>query len=257
MHDIRTSILDEVHRLEESSRSDYEVAKQRQVEIEKQLSAAVALSRTTNSAEITLRELESRAKGYRSLYDTFLQRYMGSVQQESFPISEARIISPAETPESKSKPKTKLILALGAFGGIALGIGLGLIRDLMDRVFRTSAQVETALQLPCLSLVPLLHMPKDPNVSAAGAQQPDDDLRQRILSIQSPIQRAVIDMPLSRFAEAIRSIKLAIDLNSTKSSGKVIGMTSALPNEGKTTLAASLAQLIGHSGKSVIIVDCD
>jgi succinoglycan biosynthesis transport protein ExoP len=37
----------------------------------------------------------------------------------------------------------------------------------------------------------------------------------------------------------------------------VIGITSALPNEGKTTIAASLAQLITHSGKSVIIVDCD
>jgi capsular exopolysaccharide synthesis family protein len=64
-------------------------------------------------------------------------------------------------------------------------------------------------------------------------------------------------MPLSRFAESIRSIKLAIDLNPTKTSNKVVGITSALPNEGKSTIAASLAQLISHSGKRVIIVDCD
>jgi len=64
-------------------------------------------------------------------------------------------------------------------------------------------------------------------------------------------------MPLSRFAESIRSIKLAIDLNPTKTSNKIVGITSSLPNEGKSTIAASLAQLIGHAGKRVIVVDCD
>ena len=57
-----------------------------------------------------MRELETSAKGYRALYENFLQRYMGSAQQEMFPISEARVISPASPPQSKSKPKTGLIL---------------------------------------------------------------------------------------------------------------------------------------------------
>ncbi len=78
-----------------------------------------------------------------------------------------------------------------------------------------------------------------------------------MLSIRSGIYWAVLGMPLSRFAESIRSIKLAIDLNPTKTSNKVVGITSSLPNEGKSTLAASLAQLIGHTGKKVIVVDCD
>ena len=68
---------------------------------------------------------------------------------------------------------------------------------------------------------------------------------------------AATAMPLSRFAESIRSMKLAIDLNPTNTSNKIIGITSALPNEGKSTIAASLAQLIAHAGKQVIIVDCD
>lgn len=257
MRDIRTSILDEVRRLVETSRSDFEVAKQRQQEIEKQLTEAVSLSRSTNSAELTMRELEGNAKGYRSLYETFLQRYMGSVQQESFPISEARLIYPAAPPQSKSKPKSALILALGIFGGIALGIGLGLLRDSMDRVFRTSAQIEAALRLPCLSLVPLLHTPKRKKAAPDNPRQSDQDLRRRTLSIRSGIYWAVLGMPLSRFAESIRSIKLAIDLNPTKTSNKVVGITSSLPNEGKSTIAASLAQLIGHTGKKVIVVDCD
>jgi polysaccharide biosynthesis transport protein len=251
MQDIRKSILDEVHRLAESTRSDFEVAKQRRQDIEKQLAEAVSQSRATNSAELTMRDLEGSAKGYRSLYDTFLQRYMGSVQQESFPIAEARLISPASPPQSKSKPKTALILVLGILGGVALGAGLGWLRDAMDRVFRTAAEIESTLRLPCLSLVPLLQKP------APGPRQPDGPPSQRAISTRSGVYWAVIGMPLSRFAEAIRSIKLAIDLNPSKTSNKIVGITSSLPNEGKSTLAASLALLIAHSGKSVIIVDCD
>jgi len=257
MRDIRTSILDEVHRLAETSRSDFEVAKERQQDIEKQLTEAVSQSRSTNSAEMAIRELENRAKGLRSMSEIFLQRYMGSVQQETFPITETRVISPASPPQSKSKPNTKKVLALGIVGGLAIGIALGLLRDVMDRVFRTSAQIEAALQLPCLSLVPLLHPPKPKKSTPGGSRQPDQDPSQRVISTRSGIYWAIIGMPLSRFAESIRSIKLAIDLNPTKTSNKVVGLTSSLPNEGKSTVAASLAQLIGHSGKSVIIVDCD
>jgi succinoglycan biosynthesis transport protein ExoP len=256
MRDIRTSMSDEVRRLAETSRNDFELAKQRQQEIEKQLAQAVSQSRTTNSAELTMRELETSAKGYRSLYESFLQRYMGSVQQETFPTSEARVISPAAPPQEKSKPKSKLILAFGILGGIALGAGLGLLRDIMDRVFRTSAQVESALQLPCLALVPLLK-DTDQKKQSGKPPQTDKDFGQKIVSRRSSVYWAATTMPLSRFAESIRSIKLAIDLNLTKTSNKIVGITSALPNEGKSTIAASLAQLTSHAGKRVIVVDCD
>ncbi|MDA9503233.1 protein tyrosine kinase [Bradyrhizobium sp. CCBAU 11357] len=254
--EFRVSIFDEVRRLAEVSRSEFELAKQRQEEIEKQLSKAVSQSRSVNSAELTIKDLESRAKGLRSLYETFLQRYMGSAQQETFPTSDTRVLFPALPPASKSKPKTTLVLALGILGGLALGIGLALLRDVMDRVFRTSSQVETVLELPCLSLVPLLPARKSPK-PPIRLQKTDDDVQRRISSSPAAIHQTVVGMPLSRYTEAIRSIKLAIDHNPAKISSQVIGITSALPNEGKTTIAASLAQLIGHTGKRAIIVDCD
>ncbi|WP_244561161.1 AAA family ATPase [Bradyrhizobium canariense] len=256
VREFRVSIFDEVRRLAEVSRSEFEFAKQRQQEIEKQLSKAVSQSRSVNSAELTIRELESRAKALRSLYETFLQRYMGSAQQETFSISETRVIFPASPPPSKSKPKTRMVLTLGILGGLALGVGLALLRDVMDRVFRTSSQVETVLELPCLSMVPLLPPRKSPK-PPVRPQQTHDDGQQRIVSSPTAIHRTVIGMPLSRYTEAIRSIKLAIDHNPAKMSSQVIGITSALPSEGKTTIAASLAQLIGHTGKRAIIVDCD
>jgi capsular exopolysaccharide synthesis family protein len=50
---------------------------------------------------------------------------------------------------------------------------------------------------------------------------------------------------------------LAIDLENRSRSSKVIGLTSATPNEGKSTVALALGQLIARNGASVIVVDCD
>lgn len=253
MRDIRTSIVDELRHLAESSRNDYEVAKQKQKQIEDQLASAVSRARTSNSAELTMRDLETSAKSYRNLYESFVQRYMGAVQQETFPSSDARVIVSASPPPAKSKPKSALVLTMGLAAGLGLGIGFGLLRDLMDRVFRTSPQLESTLQLPCLSLVPLL---KD--VAPPTAERlPSPVNEARAISRRSATYWAATTMPLSRFTESIRAIKLAIDLNQSPSANKVVGITSSLPNEGKSTIAAALAQIIAHSGKRVILVDCD
>jgi succinoglycan biosynthesis transport protein ExoP len=252
MGELRSSIMEEVRRLAEASRSELEVSKQRQQQIEKQLNEVVSQSRSTSSAELTIRELESRAKESRTLFDSLLQHYMGSL--DNFPVSEARVIAPASPPQSQSKPKTVLVLAIGALGSLALGVGLGLLRDLMDRVFRTPAQIEGELELPCLSVVPRLGRPKP---QPATASIPAEDNSRLIASPPSAIHDVAVNMPSSRYAEALRSIKLAIDLSPGKATNQIIGITSALPNEGKTTIASSLAQLIGHTGKKIIIVDCD
>jgi exopolysaccharide transport family protein len=260
MKSIRQTILDEVRRLADIAKSDFEEAKQQQKEIEKQLAQAISQSRNTNSAALSIRELETSAKGYRSLYESFLQRYMGSVQQGSFPITEARVISPATPPQKKSKPSTKFILAFGLFGGLALGAALGFARELKDRGFRTTAQIEERLHLPCLSVVPLLNhrqVKKATRKSALAAGHAGQGSGQRTLSRGSGTCWAAAAMPTSRFAESIRSIRFAIDLDPTKTPSKVVGLTSTLPNEGKSTIAASLAQLLANSGKRVIVVDCD
>lgn len=257
MREIRKSIQDEVRRLAETARSDQAIAKQRQEEIEKQLAEAVALSRSTNAAGVTLRELQTKAKEYRNLYDTFLQRYMGSTQQQSFPISEARLIYAASPPPHKSKPKTLVVFALSLFGGIALGSGLAFLRDLLDCAFRTPTQLEDNLNLPCLAVIPQLPPAESQSYQPSTTSRAGEEQGWRALSKTLSPHWAVVNMPLSRFAESIRSIKLGIDLSRSHASNKVIGITSTQPGEGKSTTAACLAQLIGQCGQSVILVDCD
>jgi len=72
--------------------------------------------------------------------------------------------------------------------------------------------------------------------------------------------RTIVDSPSSAYAEAVRSIKLTVDLNSQNSQDKftkVIGLTSSLPSEGKSSLAAAMASLIAQGGARVVLVDCD
>ena len=126
IRDVRGSILDELKRLRESYLSNYEIAKQQAQDLEKRLTEAVSQSQTTNQAQVALRELESSAQSYRTMHDNFLQRYTESLQQQSFPISDARIIAAASPPLSKSGPKTALILVMAAAGGLVLGVAAGI-----------------------------------------------------------------------------------------------------------------------------------
>jgi succinoglycan biosynthesis transport protein ExoP len=331
MAEIRNSIYEELQRLGETYKSDYAIAKQREDSIRSELAQAVTESQTTDAAQIPLRELESNAQTYKTLYNNFLQRYTEAIQQQSFPITEARLISSASQPIHKSHPRTLLVLVAAGFGGMIIGFGVALFRDLSDRVFRTSEQLESLLEVNCIAIVPymtaaeadeqsgssseVLLAPGNPMTDAgqqnerrAGAHSLlrrsskafrslplVSDLHGSIKSTKSRIDAftstladeskplgalslpgitpgstslkkivrtddtfwPVIDAPLSRFTEAIRSIKLATDLNGVVKSSQVIGLTSSLPNEGKSTIAVALAQLMSQVGKRTILVDCD
>jgi polysaccharide biosynthesis transport protein len=255
MQELRASMLDELKRFVETSRNDYEISRQRQEEIEKQFADAVAQSRATGQAQVALRRLESDAAGYRNLYESFLQHYMGSAQQETFPISEARILFPASASSSK-RPKSFVVLVISLMGGVGFGCALGMLRESMDRAFRTRGQLEAALQRPCIALVPFV------KTSPAKESLQNQIVRCKESGGHSSdarnanLLKTVIEAPLSSFTEAIRSIKLAVDLQAG-GSGKVIGFTSSLPNEGKSTIAASLATLISQVNGRVILLDCD
>ena len=256
MRELRRAIFAELERTAETFKSDYEIAKAREESVQKSFNQLVAESQTTNEAQITLRSLQSRAETTRALYDSFLQRYMDSVQQQSFPVSDARLITRATRPLAKSSPVPILVFALAGVGGVILGLGLGVLRDISDRVFRSTSQVEDWIKADCISVVPLVsEVPKpkeeqwsEDAVGLAG---------RRIIAEDNSRLWVVANSPLSRFAESIRAIKVATDLSKGIKTNRVIGITSSLPNEGKSTIAVALAELIAHSGGRVLLVDCD
>jgi succinoglycan biosynthesis transport protein ExoP len=307
MTELRRSIQDELNRIAQSYKSDYEIAKTRAEGLEHSLEGLVANSQVVNRDRLGLRDLESTAKVYHTLYDSFLQRYMEAIQQESFPITEARVISSAAPPEHKSGPKTLAVLGLATCIGLLLSFAAAIFREAIDQVFRTTHQVESTLQVNCLAVLPKLAAPSGASAwlgsgaatllrGASAAAQPkppamnldqeavsagqsqvtelitsalsreaseaagvdcDNARANKIKFSDGSFMRQVVNEPLSGFAEAFRSIKIAADIGGASRNHKVIGITSTVPGEGKSTVASNLAELIAHSGKRVILLDGD
>ena len=146
------------------------------------------------------------------------------------------------------------------FAGGMLGVGFGALREIRDRGFRTKEQVQSVLELECLALVPLLASPASKKMRLPRHARPIAiaDQGWQTMRPSSEILRNVLQSPSSPFAEAIRSIKLTLDLRSEEGAGKkVIGLTSSMPGEGKSSIAAAIAAGLAQSGKHVILVDGD
>jgi capsular exopolysaccharide synthesis family protein len=67
----------------------------------------------------------------------------------------------------------------------------------------------------------------------------------------------VLRRPDSAFAESIRIMNADLALMSPGQSSRTVLITSAVPAEGKTTIAVSLARLVAARGRKVLIIDCD
>lgn len=256
MEELRRGIKDEMRKIAATYKSDYEIALTRQNSLEASLASIVNQSQNTGQAQIQLRELESNAETSRALYDSFLQRYMEAVQQQSIPVSEARMISPAIKPDSKSAPKLTTILLMTIAGGGFLSFAVAYLREAWDGTLRTTGQVEDTLQFNCLAMAPMLRPPAA-RIDAGSIEGKAVNEDRKTLAPPDDWLRYAIDSPFSRYAEAIRSVKIAADLSGALKSHKVIGLTSTLPNEGKSTIAANLAHLIADAGGKVILVDAD
>jgi polysaccharide biosynthesis transport protein len=254
MEEMRKAIADEVRRIADSYRSEYEIAKSRETSLEDNMKGLVAQAGSTAQAQVKLRDLESAADTYRNLYNNFLEKLQQATQNQSFPISEARIISTAVKPDKKSSPKTVLFLIGGVIGGLCFGFGAAFSRELLSDVLRTPGDVEDELGVKCLGVLPDIR-PAAPVVQKARALLPGDVSSEK--EKESSLSHYVVDHPFSRFAETLRNIKVSIDVARLTRDVKVIGIVSSLPKEGKTTVAANFGHLTALTGHRTLLIDGD
>ncbi|MBW6426041.1 polysaccharide biosynthesis tyrosine autokinase [Rhizobium sp. XQZ8] len=249
MSEYQRLMFEELNRIAESYKSDLNVAKAREKSLTESVAQATGISATANETQVQLRELERESETYKNLYQTFLQRYQEAVQQQSFPVTEARIITRASPATAPSHPRKGVVLALFCVIGAAVGSGLGAFREFRDRFFRTGDHVRNTLGLEFLGTAPLVS-----GTRIASAEQISHP--QSIVKL-STISNYVIDHSLSSFAEALRSAKLAADLALPNKQCKIIGVVSSLPGEGKSTIAINFAELLANQGSRTILIDGD
>lgn len=248
MEEYRRQIFAELGRIAESAKSEVDIATARQKSLEAALDGQAGLSATANQDMVTLRELEREADSYKNLYQTMLERYQETLQKQSFPMSEARVLTVASAPNGASAPRSLVVLALAlAIGGV-IGAAFAAFRELTDRGFRTSAQVTEALGLEFLGMLPAVG---ERRLAKLGPAAPESGLK------TPAMMRYAVSAPLSGFAETLRAAKVAADIALGDKRPKVIGLVSVLPDEGKSTIAKNFASLLCHLGLRTLLIDGD
>ncbi len=242
MSEYQRLMFSELGRIAESYKSELAVAEDREKNLSDSVTQASTASSSTNETLVQLRELQRESDTYRNLYQSFLDRYQQAIQQQSFPITDARVISKATEPERPSAPRKGFMLVLFTALGGMFGAAIGALREFRDRFFRTGEQVRDELGLECLGIAPLV---ADVPRQGKDSQQtlPANAMRKR-----SSLSDYVVDHPLSAFAEALRSAKIAVDVSNPGAPCKIIGVVSTLPGEGKSTVSVNLAETAGIPG---------
>ncbi|MDX2233258.1 MAG: polysaccharide biosynthesis tyrosine autokinase [Hyphomonadaceae bacterium] len=230
----------EVRRIISSVEDEARIARQAVAAIDETLGAQQATLAEQNIGEVTLRERTRDADASRQLYEALLTRYREIAAQSGIEQPDARVVSRASIPTKPSSPKPALNMIIGLILGVALGALAVLIVELLEQSFRTPEDVQNRLNLTCLGQVPFL------------------DRRTRTVDgeLLTP-ESFVLKRPLSAFGEALRSVRAGAFFSSPDRKVKVLAITSALPDEGKTTTSIALARISALAGSKTVLVDCD
>jgi capsular exopolysaccharide synthesis family protein len=236
LRDLRAKIGIEVDKIVQGLRNEVAVARARTATIRNSLDQLKGDVAQLNTAEVQLRAMEREAEASRTLLETLLARSKQTSSQEDFQQADANILSEASIPKIPSFPKKGLLATLVLLVSVMTGLILAFAMEQMDLGFRSMDQVEQVMGVAGLGLVPTV---------------------KGLRALNKPPHDYVLEYPTSAFAEALRSLHTNILLSDVSKRPKTILFTSALPNEGKTTIALSLARLLANAGQRVIVIDCD
>ncbi len=146
---------------------------------------------------------------------------------------QGQMILTAVPPAAPSSPNPPLDLALGFLIGLFVGTVLAFVRDRMDEKLRGRRHLADVLDAPVLAVVPHSNIP-----------------RKRVWV-------ASLDEPRGPAAEAYRTLRTNVLALASRHEMKLVAITSAMPNEGKSTTSANLAISLAQTGKRTLLISGD
>jgi len=247
---VRTEIAAEEVRMQQQIHDEYLAALQRESLLATAFNQQKQEANQLNESAIEYSVLKRDAEGNRQLYQDLLQRLKEAGVSAGLRSSNIRVVDVARTPTSPIKPNVPRNIELGVLLGIACGIGLAFVLESLDTSIRTIEEIKAISTLPALGTIPL--------------QLATDRLfRKRLATVSgqagTPESPALVTYarPRSEAAEAYRSLRTSILLSSFGAPPKVLLVTSALPQEGKTTISANSALVLAQRGGRVLLIDAD
>ncbi|WP_236827127.1 MULTISPECIES: CpsD/CapB family tyrosine-protein kinase [unclassified Blastococcus] len=149
---------------------------------------------------------------------------------ESSPVK-VTVTDRPEVPTAPSTPRTARAIGLGLVGGAFLGAAAALLRTRLDRTVRNAEELSSQAGYPMIGTI----------------------VRDESLGRQHVLDRSAS----TRVAEDYRQLRTSLQFLNVDSPPRVIMISSAMPAEGKTTLAIHLALALAEAGKEVVLVDAD
>jgi len=247
---LRTEIAAEQTRMQDEIHNQYLAAVQRENLLTTAFEQQKREANQLNESAIEYSVLKRDAEANRQLYQDLLQRLKEAGVSAGLRSSNIRVVDVARTPTYPIKPNVPRNLQLGLLLGLACGIGLAFVLESLDTSIRNMQEVSAISMLPALGTIPL-------QLSKNGHS------RKRLKTVSADLEKSespalvTYARPKSESAEAYRALRTSILLSSFGAPPKVILVTSALPQEGKTTISANSALVLAQRGSRVLLIDAD
>jgi capsular exopolysaccharide synthesis family protein len=234
LSEIQAKIVHEIDRGVRNVQDQLVVLSGRERTINQEIEKLRRENQTDRFAEVQLAEFERAAQTDRESYEAALAQLKAAEEQRQSITPDVSIISRAVPPSEPSTPAPIVFAMIGGVSSLMLGAFAAFVVERLDRRIRSMSDLERILGVRVLGVMPRL--------SKGATRRPDLYL---------------LANPFSGYAECARSVLTTLEVGQVAGTAPVLLVTSALPDEGKTTLVLSLAAAAAHSGSKVLVIDLD
>jgi polysaccharide biosynthesis transport protein len=248
LKEIDRQLESETNKAVDHLKGRYEAALQRENMLrdsfDKQKQEANKLNESAIEYSILKRDVDSN----RTLYEGLLEKLKEAGVTAGLRSNNFRIINAARVPTSPSEPNIPRNLLFASVLGVISGVGLAFLLENLDNTVRTPEQAQAISGLPSLGMIPLGS--KSTSRGAAGK-------RLALTASKEVVETVTQVRPQSQMAESYRALRTSLLLSNLGAPPKVIMVTSARPQEGKTTTSINTAIVLAQKGVRVLLVDAD
>ncbi|HHQ47653.1 MAG TPA: polysaccharide biosynthesis tyrosine autokinase [Acidobacteria bacterium] len=219
---IKLRIKQQIQTIVKGLRTDYRIRKAREASLYRALQQLRDQAINLSKQNLEYEKLQHEYEQNKTFYEQMLQRSKETDISASAALNNVRVIDPAEPPKHPYKPNPPRILSLSLILGLFLGVGLAFGLDFIDQTLRRPEEAERYLGLETLAAVP------------------------KFTDETTHVAR-----------EVYQSLRTAVMMAAREEGPQVLMVTSAAPQEGKTTTAFNLAKALAAGGSRVLVVDAD
>jgi capsular exopolysaccharide synthesis family protein len=234
------------------------------------LTRSNARLRSIPAKEIRLAELERNAQGNAAVYSMLQTRLKEAEVAAAVTDQSVRLVDAAVLPRVPVSPKPLVNVFMALIAGGMLGLAGAFAREHGDRSLHTRAELLAVAGVPALGFIPSLSArrawprallgfgPRPPALAAPEAKRSPGVTERRPGAQRGDRSGPVYETDdLFVFAEAHSRLATNLAFIRSEPALRVLAVTSALPNDGKTTIATNFAATLAREGKRTLLIDAD